>query len=165
MLEKFTEMSQKTIHQMVVNPLYEAADDHYEHLPDFQAPPSLSVQAATPTSLSSPGESKHTDVTPILPPPRKDFEAAESTGEKPSLTDTQGKSPKRASTMLIPESCSLGDVSACSAEDCYTIMSPAGTVTMLPRNTSSGNPSTSVGASDLGIPAPSNDKCVDSTNP
>ena len=144
---------------MVLNPLYEAAEDHYEHLPDCNGlpPPSLAILPATPTFPSDPGQF-YTDITPQLPPPRRDINPGYP-GEKAVTVDVTEKSPKRPGSMHIPESKSLGGISNYSGEDCYTIMSPAGTLTMLPRNTSSNN--SSEGANGLGAPASKSTKCVD----
>ena len=140
-------LAAKKTHAMVPNPLYEAADDHYEHLPDCKnhtpsshSPRSLDPHPPTllpihPNTSSSAGQ-LYNDVTPQLPPPRKD-----SSGDKPATLSTLEKSPQHPTTgVQLPESHSLGSMSAYSGgEDCYTVMSPAGTITMLPRLTVFGN--------------------------
>ena len=52
-----------------------------------------------------------TDITPQLPPPRKNSEAG-PLGEKPSLLGNAQRSPKQQSNKDIPESQSLGGMSA-----------------------------------------------------
>ena len=146
---------------MVQNPLYESTEDHYEHLPDCsngRPPPSLTILPATPTSLDNPGQ-PNADITPQLPPPRKNSEAG-PLGEKPSLLGNTERSPKQQSNKHIPDSQSMGGISVQSGEDCYTIMSPAGTLTMLPRTTSSFNPTDST-CNGLGTPVCSDATCVD----
>ena len=119
---------------MVQNPLYEAADDHYEHLPDCNghSPPSLSNHHTNTTIIpsSNPGI-EHSDITPKLPPPRKENEA----GPMGAMVGDMNKPQQCLGSVNLPESQSLGGVSALSGEDCYTIMSPAGTLTALPRTT------------------------------
>ena len=105
---------------MVVNPLYEGAEDHYEHLPE---PQPVFIPAILPVTY----ESGYSDVGPSLPP-RKN--------EESSATDAI---PGIRSDKLAPKHFSLDATSANSMEDCYTIMSPSGTVTVLPRNQSSYN--------------------------
>ena len=103
---------------MVVNPLYEGAEDHYEHLPE---PQPVFVPAILPVTY----ESGYSNVGPSLPP-RKN-EGSSATDDIPYIR----------SDKLVPKHLSLGATSASSIEDCYTVMSPAGTVIVLPRNQSS----------------------------
>ena len=122
---------------MVVNPLYEATEDHYEHLPE---PRPVFVFNTLPVT----GESCYTDVGPALPPPRI---VTSSTSDNVSCE--QEKMDKHTSFKQeemdkhIPTDVSVGDISACSMEGCYTVMSPAGTLTVLPRNRNSANVGTS----------------------
>ena len=115
-----TEQSKRKQGPMVVNPLYEASEDHYEHLPE---PRPIFVSDTLPGT----GESCYTDVGPALPPPRN---VASSTSDKVS-------SEWKKNDKHIPTDMSVGDISACSMEGCYTVMSPAGTLTVLPRNRNS----------------------------
>ena len=109
----------------VTNPIYETGDDIYEELPDPKTEdlvktggvftdmaPDLPSGKMYPTIESAPPE-KASPIFSTLPPTEK----------------TQDK----FMMLSVPRPCSTGDISLCSAEDCYTVMSPAGGVTMLPR--------------------------------
>ena len=112
----------------VVNPIYESGDDSvYEELPDF-----------LPTGK---GDTVYSDVGPPLPSPRYDHLppvagdklGAEKEGNVVSQTPTPQCDPTEKLT--IPSSRSSGALSVHStAEDCYTVMNPAGTLTVVPRS-------------------------------
>ena len=53
--------------------------------------------------------------------------------EKVSTLSPTEKTQDKFMLLSVPRPCSTGDVSLCSTEDCYTVMSPTGGVTMLPR--------------------------------
>ena len=124
-----TALSAKKPRMMVQNPLYEATDDeHYESLPDCKSHPSLSLPP--PSTMASTGQ-PYTNVTPQLPPPRRGSTATRGG----AVMGGREKSPKHTTSEQPPECKSLGGMSQYSGEDCYTIMSPAGTLTILPRIT------------------------------
>lgn len=137
---------------MVQNPLYDTTDDddYYEQLPDYKIHPSLSLPLRFPPSTMASTGQPYTDVTPQLPPLRRDSVATR--GE--SALRVVEKSPKHMTSVPLPESKSLGGMSQCSGEDCYTIMSPAGTLTMVPRITITNSDGT-------GDPLSCDAKCAD----
>ena len=102
---------------MIMNPLYDGIDEgHYEQLPDCRGQPPPSIPLSSAPTL-------HTPTTPHLPPPR-------------SNSATQDRAcTKHIESLALPESKSLSCMSTYSSEDCYTVMSSAGTVTILPRLT------------------------------
>jgi hypothetical protein len=130
---KKRERTVKTLRPNVTNPIYETGDDVYEELPDVASGKQLS-------------NGLYTDVAPPLPSVRYDHlpPAVKLPGQKgestPSLAHTlkDGPSDKVAPQLTIPPSGSTGALSAHSAEDCYTVMSPAGTLTVVPRSRHSG---------------------------
>ena len=139
---------------MIQNPLYEAGDDHYEHLPDCNSHPPPSLSNHHPTiSITPSSNPSQVDSTPQLPPPRKENEAG-SHGEIPATVNVGNKSHHYLGNVNLPESQSMGGVSAYSGEDCYTIMSPAGTLTALPRTTTYPHDGTGSFTSN-------GDKCID----
>ena len=137
---------------MVQNPLYEAADDHYEHLPDCNGHPPPFLSNHPPTiSITPSSNPSQVEITPQLPPPRKENEAG-CNGESSATDNIGNKSHHYLGNVNLPESQSIGGVSTYSGEDCYTIMSPAGTLTALPRTTT--YPHDGTGTSN-------GDKCID----
>lgn len=115
---------------MVPNPIYDGNDGHYEQLPDCRGhpPPSLPLPSAPPPSQSYPIH----QLTPTpLPPPRNE------NGALYSSLPTMGKLAMREG---FPESKSLSRMSNYSSEDCYTVMNSAGTVTILPRISTTSPP-------------------------
>ena len=100
---------------MVSNPIYEGSDGFYEELPDF-LPSSETFSAQASASIP-----------PNIPPMRKMGQNISESGKEameckldrapPSSLDTHSLSSQHDKT-----------------EDCYTVMSPAGTLTVLPRN-------------------------------
>ena len=125
---------------MVNNPLYDDANDgHYEHLPECKGlpPPSLSIQPPSPaTTTTTPTTGQlYTEISPQLPPPRLN---TDTTTEKPNAPNTQEKSlsHEKSESIYPLNSKSLTNISTYSfGEDCYTIMSPAGVLTIIPRTT------------------------------
>jgi hypothetical protein len=112
----------------VTNPIYETGDDVYEELPDLDSD-------KTANKLVS--DTAFTNVAPPLPSTRYDHLPAlgKITAENGTTSTALTHTPKQDPMMLnIPPSESIGALSALSREDCYTIMSPAGTMTMMPRN-------------------------------
>ena len=66
-------LSAKMSGTMVQNPLYEAADDHYDHLPDCNGHPLPSLTNHHPPIAITPSSNpSQVDITPQLPPPRKE---------------------------------------------------------------------------------------------
>ena len=133
--------SRSTARPTVTNPIYETGEDVYEELPDQE---DNKVSKLTSDQLYS-------DVAPALPPARYDYlptadrlpPGEEGTSATP-LTQTP-KQDRKLATLDIPKSESAGVLSTGSGEDCYTAMSPAGTVTLMPRNRHSGSHSMTSG--------------------
>ena len=79
----------------------------------------------------------YTDVAPPLPGARYDHLPAlgkiptENGTNSISLTHTPKRNPMALN--ILPSE-SVGELTTVSGEDCYTVMSPAGTITMMPRN-------------------------------
>ena len=125
----YTEYSLKDKHlPTVTNPIYETGDDVYEELPDLDSD-------KTANKLVS--DTAFTTVAPPLPSTRYDHLPAlgKITADNGTTSTALTHTPKQDPMMLnIPPSESIGAFSALSREDCYTIMSPAGTMTMMPRN-------------------------------
>ena len=121
------------IHPTVTNPIYQTGDDVYEELPDLV------------NDKQQQSDATYTDVAPPLPSARYDHlspveklqnHKRESIGS-PALV----KKPKKdingdkMESLNIPTSDSAGALSSLSGpEDCYTVMNPAGNITMMPRN-------------------------------
>ena len=103
---------------MVSNPIYESGE-LYEELPDG------------PVTVARPLKSNGMTITPQvpelqvpeLPPPRMNGHVK---------VDENAVSAKRSSQR--PKSMGGLSLSSQREEDCYTVMSPAGTLTILPRN-------------------------------
>ena len=104
---------------MVHNPIYGGSGEIYEELPD-EPPNTPCLNGASATPLQIPAS-----LPPSVPPPRKTQEMSESKREaiEAKLEETQDR-------VSLASSCRGGE----EAEDCYTVMSPAGTMTVLPRN-------------------------------
>ena len=103
---------------MVTNPIYAGSEGFYEELPE-NLPSSEHLSASTPATSAS--------VPPNIPPPRKT-----DPFETPNLSES-----KKEAKINGPRPSSLDNLSSCGfdeTEDCYTVMSPAGTLTVLPRN-------------------------------
>ena len=121
----------------MTNPIYGGSDGFYEELPDN----TTSHHQITATIASNAPAS--TVPPPAVPPPRKtdpqemSLELSESEKEaiKAKLNGRPSSLHEGLSTLQQDE-----------AEDCYTVMSPAGTLTVLPRNRHS--------AASLGASAP-----------
>ena len=98
---------------MVINPLYGGSDGLYEEIPGNAA--TTAKMTTAPSAVSA---------EPSLPP-RKHVEPIDLT-----------RDDKLAGTLSsMNDNCSIS--SSCrydETEDCYTVMSPADTMTMLPRN-------------------------------
>ena len=115
---------------MVTNPIYGSNDGFYEELPEHPHSTNHSTLNTIATSLSP-----STPLPPNIPPPRKAapdelaLELPES--EKEALESKLNGVPPSSSHDAISLSSSLRYN---ETEDCYTVMSPAGTVKMLPRN-------------------------------
>ena len=107
----------------VTNPIYETGDDVYEELPD-----------ANYDKVSG----AYSDVAPPLPSARYDHLPA--IDNKLALMEGSPvkQDPDKVATLTIPVSKSTGALSNLSGEDCYQIMNPAGTLTMMPRSRDSG---------------------------
>ena len=108
---------------MVHNPMYSGSGDIYEEIPEDIAHP-LNGVSSVPTFLSLP---------PSIPPPRNNNSTEElSEGEKEAieakLKDIGTHSESQDAKSQVSSCC--GE----EVEDCYTVMSPAGTLTVLPRN-------------------------------
>lgn len=105
---------------MVTNPIYESEEKFYEELPDYPLPTALLQRVNGIPSVSA---------VPDLPPPRKaDLQqSADAFKDEESAVAAKLRSPRPASFGGLSTSSQMG-------EDCYTVMSPAGTLTMLPRN-------------------------------
>ena len=112
----------------VTNPIYETGDDVYEELPD---PDSDKTDKKLVSDITN------TNVAPPLPATRYDHLPAlgkiptENGTNSTALTHTPKRDPK---VLNISPSESAAALSTLSGEDCYTVMSPAGTLTMMPRN-------------------------------
>lgn len=139
-------LAQNGLRPTVTNPIYETGEDVYEELPD----------QVTSTKL----DGLYTDAAPPpLPSARYDHlpAAGKITGGKDDsaintpLTQTPKQVPK-SMLLNIPPSASSGALSAHSAEDCYTVMSPAGTMTMMSRSCHSGSYSLASGGSGVAAP-------------
>ena len=128
---------------MVTNPIYGDSDGYYEELPDntnslhqcnSNAPACNVISASDTTS-------------PTVPPPRKG-NPQEMTLE---LSESEREAIESKLNGNIPPSSSHDTTSLSSTnvpndtEDCYTVMSPAGTLTVLSRNRHS---TTSLGANN-----------------
>ena len=102
---------------MVTNPIYESGEDFYEELPDNSLKLQMAQELPTAASIT---------IAPDLPAPRQPSNGAAAAANKDLEADKLG----------LPRPHSLGGLSLSSqmGEDCYTVMSPAGTVTMIPRN-------------------------------
>ena len=129
---------------MVHNPIYGGSGDIYEELPDDVATAhslNLNGASAVPaTAASLP--------PPSVPPPRKTettgaVELSESEKEaiEAKLKDIEGGGED---TRSLASSCPPPGE---EAEDCYTVMSPAGTLTILPRNNTNRHSAASLTAS------------------
>ena len=125
----------KKISPGVINPIYESGSDMYEELPDVTA------GGCNPSGSSQP----YVDniMAPVLPPARqktapsvKIFPATENKDNMKSSQDINGDKLMMHDTTTAE---SMGAHSELSCEDVYTIMSPAGTMTVLPRNRCSGS--------------------------
>ena len=109
---------------MVSNPIY--SGDIYEELPEDSVHPlHVNGASAVPASLSLP---------PSIPPPRKtdnteELSQSEREAVEAKLRDMGGAGPESEDAKSQVSSC-CGE----ETEDCYTVMSPAGTLTVLPRN-------------------------------
>ena len=108
---------------MVHNPMYSGSGDIYEEIPDDTAHP-LNGVSSVPTLVSLP---------PSIPLPRNINPTEElSEGEKEAIE------AKLKDIDTLSESLDVNSqVSSCcgeEVEDCYTVMSPAGTLTVLPLN-------------------------------
>ena len=108
-----------------MNPIYESGDDEdmYEELPEMA------------------GDKTYSEVAPPLPSARYDHlpppPNVTVTGEKEPNTHSLSATPKHDPNgkLALPSSNSSGALSTHSApEDCYTVMNPAGTITVVPRN-------------------------------
>ena len=102
---------------MVHNPIYGGSGEIYEELPD-EPPDTLCLNGASATPLQIPAS-----LPPSVPPPRKTQEMSESEAIEAKLEETQD-------SVSLASSCRGGE----EAEDCYTVMIPAETMTVLPRN-------------------------------
>ena len=123
--------SNSHIRPMVTNPLYDTGENIYEELPDPEVENGQVYMDMAPPLPSARNE-KCPTITSA--PPEKES-ASDSIGTSLTPEIKQGKF-----TMLnVPRPRSTGDLSSCSVEDCYTVMSPAGDLTMLPRNRHSGS--------------------------
>ena len=131
------EFMQRKVHPRVTNPIYEAGDDVYEELPD-----------PIPDKQKTITDAVYTDVAPPLPSTRYDHLAPagklqnedkrESIGTPP-LVITPKHGDKVIQSLTIPSAGSASALSALSgADDCYTVMNPAGTLTIVPRSRHSG---------------------------
>ena len=112
-------LSQNKFRPTVTNPIYETGEsDVYEELPDINS-----------------NDATCTNVAPPLPSVRYNHLLAKSDALKNECVDTQ--TPKHCvnnKLLMIPSSQSTGALSELSGEDCYTVMNPAGTITMMPRH-------------------------------
>ena len=97
---------------MVINPLYGESDGLYEELPENV--PTSTAPTAVPAQPSTPPP-RHAGQTDIMKSEREE-----------KLGGCLSSTPDNHS---ISSSFQQDDM-----EDCYTVMSPAGTLTMLPRN-------------------------------
>ena len=97
----------------MTNPLYGGSDGLYEELPDNPFPSNTAATAAS--------------VQPNIPTPRNAHHTELSKEEIHSKLD--GSLPTTLDNRSISSSCRYDET-----EDCYTVMSPAGTMTVLPRN-------------------------------
>lgn len=120
---------------MVTNPLYETGEDIYEELPDREV-----ENGQVYMDMAPPLPSARNEKCPSAPP-EKDSAISNKTGT--SLTPERNQD--KFTMLNVPRPRSTGDLSSCSVEDCYTVMSPAGDVTVLPRNRHSGSHSMASG--------------------
>ena len=103
----------------MINPLYGDSDGLYEELPE-NVTTSVTITASTAMP-----------VRPNVPPPRLAGQTDLPKNERDDKLDDKlaGCPSSTHDTHSISSSCRHDDT-----EDCYTVMSPAGTLTMLPRN-------------------------------
>ena len=97
----------------------------YEELPE-DTPPPLNLNGASAVPATS--------LPPSIPPPRKTY-PLNSTTQELSESEREAIEAKLGETGGAPDARSLA--SSCpgeETEDCYTVMSPAGTLTVLPHN-------------------------------
>lgn len=136
------------LHPTVTNPIYETGEDVYEELPDQDSRTKL--DALYPGTAPPPLPSARYDHLPA---------AGKVTGGKDDggsaintpLTQTPKQGPKFM-LLNIPPSASTGALSAHSADDCYTVMNPAGTMTVMSRSCHSGSYSLASGGSGIAAP-------------
>ena len=111
----------------VHNPMYSGSGDIYEEIPENTAHPHSGV-SSVPTLVSLP---------PSIPPPRhinptEELSESEKEAIEAKLKDISTHSESQDAKSQVSSCC--GE----EVEDCYTVMSPAGTLTVLPRNRHSG---------------------------
>ena len=112
---------------MVHNPMYSGSGDIYEEIPEDTAHPRSGV-ISVPNLVSLP---------PSIPPPRNINPTEELSESEKEAIEAKLKEISTHSESQDAKS----QVSSCcgeEVEDCYTVMSPAGTLTVLPRNRHSG---------------------------
>lgn len=126
----------------MTNPIYEAGDDVYEELPDLLKDKQSCNEGVTYCDVAPPLPSARYDHLPpaLAPPP-----ATKLQDQNGDNTDSISKTPKSDPTekktedlLTLPSSNSSSSLSVHSTEDCYTVMNPAGTVTVMPRTRGSG---------------------------
>ena len=108
---------------MVHNPMYSGSGDIYEEIPEDTAHARSRV-SSVPNLVSLPSS---------IPPPRninptEELSESEKEAIEAKLKDIGTHSESQGAKSQVSSCC--GE----EVEDCYTVMSPAGTLTVLPRN-------------------------------
>ena len=121
------------------NPIYEtASNDVYEELPDLLR--DKQNEGATYCDVAPPLPSARYDHLPPAPAKLQDHKGDGVNGvsiTQPSKQNDPSEN-KKENQLALPSSSSSGALSVGSSEDCYTVMNPAGTVTVMPRSRASG---------------------------
>ena len=105
---------------MVQNPIYGSSVDIYEELPDGTPLHHIGFNGASAVAVGM------TTLPPSVPPPRK-------TEVEQELSESEREAIE--AKLESQDAVSLSSGGRCEeTEDCYTVMSPAGTLTVLPRN-------------------------------
>lgn len=119
----------------VTNPIYETGDDVYEELPD---PGKHYVNDGTYTDVAPPLPSARYDhLPPILQEPTKPTEGKQDS-EQTTTPIPKHEKMVEGLTVASSGSCGALSVHSAAAEDNYTVMNPAGTMTIVPRSRASG---------------------------
>ena len=107
----------------MTNPIYGGSDGFYEELPE--------TPTSTGPNITHIATSNSSSEVPSVPPPRK---AGPEGMTLPELSQGEKEAMEAKLNEPLPLSSSPSQQYDETAEDCYTVMSPAGTVMMLSRN-------------------------------